>query len=127
MLNEEYKSHEKIVRSFLDAMESRAFNVAHNYVSEDFKMLFPGGKIFFKIEEMIEWGKTRYKRINKTYEMFVSAEHKETTIVYCNGMLSGEWLDGLEFNNIRYIDKFTFDNNKIRIQEVWNDLGEKKR
>lgn len=127
MLNEEYKSHEKIVRSFLDAMESRSLNVAHNYVSEDFKMLFPGGKIFFKTEEMIEWGKTRYKWIKKSYDIFVSAKHKDRNIVFCNGMLFGEWLNGLEFNNIRFIDKFTFDNNKICIQEVWNDLGEVKR
>ena len=81
MLNEEYKSHEKIVRSFLDAMESRSLNVAHNYVSEDFKMLFPGGKIFFKTEEMIEWGKTRYKWIKKSYDIFVSAKHKDRNIV----------------------------------------------
>jgi hypothetical protein len=33
-------------------------------------------------------------------------------------------LDGTTFENIRFIDRFTLENSKIKSQSVWNDLGE---
>jgi hypothetical protein len=44
--------------------------------------------------------------------------------VTCFGTLSGTWLDETTFENIRFIDRFTLENSKIKNQSVWNDLGE---
>jgi len=44
--------------------------------------------------------------------------------VYCYGTLSGEWLDGRAFADIRFIDRFTVVDGKLLDQTVWNDLAE---
>jgi hypothetical protein len=46
------------------------------------------------------------------------------TIVYCWGTLSGEWLDGAPFSDIRFIDRFVVRNGRLENQKVWNDLAE---
>ena len=35
-----------------------------------------------------------------------------------------EWLDGSEFKNIRFIDRFEVVKGKLQRQDVWNDLAE---
>ena len=105
-------------------MEQRDLTLASGFLDDDFQMVFPGNKRFRQLDEMVAWAKTRYKSVEKSYEGFDSSFQGSTAIVTCFGTLSGTWLDGTTFENIRFIDRFTLENSNIKSQSVWNDLGE---
>jgi uncharacterized protein (DUF4415 family) len=117
----------KLVVQFLSAMEERDLATARSYLAADFSMIFPGGVVFTKLEQLIEWAKPRYQSIQKTYEKFDEAFDKDGAVVYCFGSLSGQWLDGSSFEGIRFVDRFRIVDEKLTSQRVWNDMAEARR
>lgn len=117
-------SGEELVRRFLAAMEARDLDKARTYLADSFAMTFPGPVRFTRLEELVAWGRTRYKFVSKTYEVFDEAISENGMIVYCHGMLSGEWPDGTAFSGVRFIDRFEIVEGKLSDQRVWNDLAE---
>ena len=113
-----------LVRNYLDAMEARNMVAAKSWLGEGFKLIFPGSKLFCSLEEVDDWAKLRYRWIKKNCDHFDPITSEEGFVVYCFGTLYGEWLDGTEFSEIRFIDRFTIQNKKLIEQMVWNDLGE---
>ena len=113
-------SPEQTVRSYLDAMERRDLATAKSFLAPGFYMLFPGGKRFDSLEQLVESAKGRYRSAKKTYEKFNISEN----IVYCFGTLYGELLDGTPYSGIRFIDRFTVRDGKLVDQMVWNDMAE---
>lgn len=113
-----------IVQSFLSAMERRDLDAARTYLSPNFVMIFPGNARFTDLQELVSWGQQRYRAIGKSYTRFDAVDDGETTIVYCFGTLHGIQLDGTEFNDIRFIDRFTVCDDTLLDQQVWNDMGE---
>ena len=112
----------QIIENYLLAMENRALDEAAAFLSEEFHMVFPGDTKFRRLEELIDWSRTRYQKIAKTYDHFDICETPDATIVYCYGTLHGTWLSGDVFEGIRFIDRFTVREGKIIDQRVWNDL-----
>ncbi len=112
------------VDDFLRAMERRDLGAAKTFLAPDFTMTFPGGARLTSLEDLIEWSKTRYRRVEKTFERFDEVADGDETIVYCFGTLSGEGLDGAAFSGIRFIDRFTVRGGLFVEQLVWNDMGE---
>ena len=112
------------VRGYLDAMEARDLGAARVYLAEDFCMTFPGGVVMHDLAELVEWSKTRYRNVSKTFETIDTATTLEGPVVHCSGTLSGEWLDGTSFEGIRFIDRFAFEGGLIADQRVWNDMAE---
>jgi ketosteroid isomerase-like protein len=111
---------ETIVRQYLEAMERRDLAAAKSFLAPGFSMVFPGGRRFTALEELVEWAKGRYQRALKSYERFdVSGD-----TVYCYGTLHGELLDGKPYEGVRFIDRFTVRDGKLVDQNVWNDMGE---
>lgn len=113
-----------VVRSFLDAMEARDLDAAAAHLSDGFTMTFPGPSIFTTLQELVAWGAERYRTVGKTYERFDVAECDDGAVVYCFGMLFGEWPDGTPFSGIRFIDRFHVVDGLLADQMVWNDLAE---
>lgn len=113
-----------IIRRYLNAMEKRDLAQAETFLATDFKMTFPGGMIFESLPELVNWSKNRYQSVGKTYERFDQCESEGKTTVYCFGKLHGVWLDGTQFNGIRFIDRFVLEDGLICSQLVWNDLAE---
>jgi 3-hydroxybutyryl-CoA dehydrogenase len=113
-----------IVRRYLTAMENRELDAAQVYLGNDFSMTFPGGVIFTTLQQLVEWSRTRYHSIGKTYESFDQTHSGNESVVYCYGTLSGIWLDGANFSGIRFVDRFVVSDGLIRSQLVWNDLAE---
>jgi hypothetical protein len=111
---------EKIVRDYLDAMERRDLAKAKSFLAPGFHMVFPGGKRFDTLEQLVESAKGRYRSAKKTYQEFNTSEN----LVYCFGTLYGELLDGTPYSGIRFIDRFTVRNGKLVDQMVWNDMAE---
>lgn len=117
---------EQLVRGFLAAMEQRDLDAARVFLADDFAMIFPGGARFSRLEELIDWAKSRYRRIAKTYDGFDTVPGMDRAVVYCHGTLSGEWPDGQSFSGIRFIDRFAVAGGRLLDQQVWNDLGESR-
>jgi hypothetical protein len=80
-----------------------------------------------KLEELLQWASSRYARVSKVYEQFDQCWRGDSVVVYCFGYLQGQWLDGSEIRNVRFIDRFEVVNGKICRQDVWNDLAEAKQ
>jgi phenylpyruvate tautomerase PptA (4-oxalocrotonate tautomerase family) len=113
-----------VVRAFLSCMESRDLEKAKTFLTEDFSMCFPGAARFTRLEELVEWGASRYRFVRKTYEAFEECFGESGPAVYCFGTLSGEWPDGTPFSDIRFIDRFEVTGGMLSDQRVWNDLAE---
>ena len=112
------------VKDFLRTMEARDIAHAKTFLAPDFKMTFPGGVTMSTLEDLVEWSKSRYRTISKTFEDFDSFQDGGDTVVYSTGMLNGEALDGSPIREVRYIDRFVFRDGLIIDQQVWNDLAE---
>ena len=118
----------KLVQNYLTALEARNLMKAEANLAEDFEMWFPGAAHMTSLEELIQWAKSRYNFVTKSYVGFDALQSSdEAAVVYCRGTLSGEWLDGTAFNDIRFIDRFEIINEKITRQDVWNDIAEKRQ
>lgn len=115
---------ETVVRDFLDAMAARDLEGARRFLGEGFSMTFPGGNRFDQLEDLVAWASTRYRRVGKVYEGFDVAPGADGVSVICFGTLEGEWLDGLLFSGIRFVDRFMVRDGRIVDQQVWNDLAE---
>jgi ketosteroid isomerase-like protein len=113
-----------LVRNFLRTMERRDLDLAKPMLAPDFSMIFPGNFRPSKLEDLVEWSKTRYKSAHKTFDGIDEIETDDGMIVYIYGTLHGERLDGTPYSGIRYIDRFTIRNGKIADQSVWNDMAE---
>jgi ketosteroid isomerase-like protein len=111
---------EQVVRHYLDAMERRDLAAARACLAPGFFMVFPGGKRFETLEQLVEAAKGRYRSARKTYERYEAAGDT----VYCFGTLYGELLDGSPYSGIRFIDRFTVRGGKLVDQNVWNDMAE---
>lgn len=111
---------EEIVREYLAAMERRDLAAAKACLAPGFFMVFPGGKRFDAVEQLVEAARTRYRSARKTYERYETAGDA----VYCYGTLHGELLDGSPYSGIRFIDRFTVRGGKLVDQNVWNDMAE---
>jgi len=113
-----------IVKRYLGAMENRDLALAGSFLTTDFTMTFPGGVVFSSLQQLVDWSKTRYQSVGKTYEQFDLSQSDDKTIVYCYGTLNGAWLDGSRFSGIRFIDRFVVVGGLLQSQLVWNDLAE---
>ena len=122
--NTALSSATEVVKSFLVAMQTRDLAQAQTHLHEDFQMVFPGGRTFHRLEELLAWATTRYQRVEKTLTHFDESWQGDRTVVYCAGKLNGVWPNGTPFNNIRFIDRFEVVADKLARQDVWNDLGE---
>lgn len=106
-------------------MEDRDLDAANALMADDAEIIFPGGKRFTSQAEMVAASKGRYQWVKKHFdrvEAFASAD--DTLTVYVMGTLYGVNKHGVEFDSIRFIDRFTLRDGLITSQQVWNDLAE---
>jgi hypothetical protein len=118
---------EKIVETFLRMLEQRDLAGARSRLAPGFIMIFPGDRKFTSLEDLVAWSGTRSRNTRKAIERFDVIENRDATIVYCIGTLEGEWMDGVRFSGIRYVDRFVVEGSRIVEQRVWNDFAEVRR
>ena len=114
----------QLVAQFLECMAARNFEAAQAFLAPSFEMVFPGGETMHQLTELLSWAAPRYQKVGKTKMHFDESWQSNKTVVYCRGMLNGVWLDGTEFKDIRFIDRFEVVKGKLQRQDVWNDLAE---
>ncbi|MFD1695865.1 tautomerase family protein [Roseibium aestuarii] len=113
------------VQTFLGLMSARDLAGAQACLAPGAEMVFPGGRRFTALADMVAWGATRYAQIDKSFEGFDVSMGAAGPVVSCRGTLSGVWTDGTPFSGIRFTDRFELTaEGLISGQEVWNDLGE---
>ena len=113
-----------LVTRYRAAMETRDLNTAEACLGEGFEMVFPASHSMKSLPELIDWAKGRYRFVKKTTEGIEAFQAGGSSIVFVRGTLAGEWPDGRPFSSIRFIDRFEVVDDRIRRQDVWNDLGE---
>jgi hypothetical protein len=108
------------IRAFLAALEARDLAMANTHLHPKVEMVFPGGAAFYRLEELIDWARPRYRHVAKLVERIDVAG----TTAFVQGTLYGQWPDGRAFEGIRFADWFEFEEGLIYRQRVWNDLAE---
>lgn len=108
----------------LDVLERRDLEAASSQLAVGFTMVFPGPSRFTELAEMAKGAKTRYRRVAKRIEDVESFERGGATVVYVRGTLYGENLHGVEFEGVRFVDRFEYRAGRFERQDVWNDLAE---
>lgn len=112
-----------VVQDFLLAMQDRDLQRARSFLAPEFEMTFPGGVQLDKLEDLVTWAKGRYQFVKKRFESFDTSWKPDGAVVHCHGTLHGQWLDGSEFNDIRFIDRFEVKGGLLVFQQVWNDMA----
>ena len=112
------------VKRFLKALEDRDLERAGRLLGPGFRMEFPGGNRFGSLADLVAWAAGRYRFAHKTYDRFDALPGEAGMVVYCYGMLSGEWPNGDAFSNVRFIDRFVLRDGQLVDQKVWNDLAD---
>ena len=79
-----------LVRQFLNAMEAWDIVKAKRIHFHDFEMTFPGGAVFHELEQLIEWSKSRYKLISKTFEEFDDVYNEKNLLFIVLGPYQGK-------------------------------------
>ena len=108
------------IRAFLAALETRDLPAAKTHLHPEVEMVFPGGVVFHRLEELIDWARPRYRSVAKRVERIDVAGNA----AFAQGTLYGLWPDGTPFEGIRFADWFAFEDGLIHRQQVWNDLAE---
>ena len=111
------------VRAFLSAMEARDLASAERHLATPVVMQFPGAPPMQQLNEVVEWAKTRYRRVSKTFHAVDQCLYPNYCVVVCHGELTVEWLDGSTSTGVRFIDRFELTDGLITRQDVWNDLA----
>lgn len=114
---------EDVVSSFLAAMEQRDLKTARDFLAPGFIMTFPGSGELHDLEELVAWSAGRYRFVRKDIAALDVAYGETSVVVTVSGTLSGEWPDGQAFSGVRFIDRFVLENNRLKRQDVWNDLA----
>ncbi len=111
------------IQRFLKAMENNDVESAQIYLSQQFCATYPGGKKFTTLPRLVAWLQKRYQSIGKRIERFDQSQNGTESIVYCYGTLSGAWVDGTSFSDVRFVDRFVVIDGLIQSQSEWNDIA----
>ena len=110
-----------LAQRFLSAVERRDAAACTSMMAPEIEMVFPGGVRHGSIEALFASSATRYRSVGKTITQIEAFDGGDRSIVYVSGTLHGIWLNGQDFDGIRFIDRFEILNGLIVRQEVWND------
>lgn len=115
---------EALVRRFLALVSAFDLEGGQALMAPGTVIVVPGGVSTTSLGDMLARLKSRYQRCDKSFDRFdILDQPSGETIVYCYGMLSGRWADGVPYSGIRYIDRFVIRDGLIVDQQVWNDTA----
>jgi hypothetical protein len=108
---------------YLEASGARRLEEAQPFLADDVVLQFPGGT-YRSLAELARDATGRYRSIGKTHDSWDVAEHDGAVTVISVGTLYGENVHGVKFSGVRYIDRLVYRDERIVLQQVWNDLAE---
>jgi ketosteroid isomerase-like protein len=115
----------QLVEDYLALCEARDLEAASRLLAPDPVIVFPGGRRYCGLQEMVADAATRYRRLRKRRQPpMVATTTGSEALVVSRGTLEGEALDGTPFTKVRYLDLFLVRDGLIQQQHVFNDLAE---
>ncbi|MDC0074014.1 hypothetical protein OAK17_04085 [Alphaproteobacteria bacterium] len=95
------------------------------YIKESkFKCYWPGEKSTLSSNKLFTYLSKRYLISNKEYYSFDEIKKNKEKVIYCYGRMSGTLKSGVNFQGIRFIEKFIIEDKKIIYLSILDDLGE---
>lgn len=113
-----------LVRSWFDAMSARDLAAATAMMSPAAPITVSGGHRFTALQDFAEFAAGRYASMVKQTEAIEVCEAPGGIAVYARGRLSGAWLDGRQFADIRWCDRFLVSAGRIVDLQTWSDIAE---
>lgn len=113
-----------LVDRFLIHLGKRDLESASALLAPRFQLTVSGGHEFEKLEQFAAFSKGRNGPTVKHRERYEGFESGGTAVVYSLGYMSGTWLDGSTFKQVRYIDRFELQDGLIKQMDVWSDMAE---
>ena len=110
-----------LAHRFLSAIEKRDAAACASMMAHDIEMVFPGGVRHGSVEVLFASSASRYRSVGKTITLIDAFDDGDRSVVYVSGTLHGTWLNGQDFDGIRFIDRLEIQDGLIIRQEVWND------
>jgi ketosteroid isomerase-like protein len=113
-----------MVREFLDALSRRDLEAARAYLAPSFTMTVPGNQRFRTLAEFAAFNAARNGPVRKHIDGLEACEAPVGLSVYASGTMSGHWLDGSDFQGVRFCDRFVLRDGLIAEMQVWNDMAD---
>lgn len=114
----------ELIDRYLQHCEDRELGAAADlWGAQPMHIEFPGPVMFSSLDELVADSRGRYAWVRKYRDEYAAAQGHNGMTVTSIGRLYGENLQGVAFEDIRYIDVFTVVDGYIRAQRVWNDLA----
>ncbi|BCJ62420.1 nuclear transport factor 2 family protein [Micromonospora endophytica] len=112
-----------LVDHYLQLCEDRQLDQAGRLLAPGARLVFPGGRCFGSLDEMVAASTGTYRWVRKHRDRYLVAPDGDDIAVTSLGRLYGQWPDGTEFDGIRYADVFLLRDGLIVEQHVFNDLA----
>jgi hypothetical protein len=113
-----------VVREFIDALSRRDLVAAGARIAMGLQITAAGGRRFRRLEEFVAYSGSRNGAVRKAVEILEACEAANGIAVFVRGTMSGEWLDGTPFTDVRFIDRLLVVEGRIAELEIWSDLAE---
>lgn len=112
------------VDAFLQLCEDRDLVAAQRCMRDDVELFWPGGARYSSLNDMVAGAAGRYRWVKKHRDDYaVGVDTQGRTVVTSRGRLYGENLQGVAFDDVRYVDVFVIEDGLIIEQHVWNDFA----
>ncbi len=113
-----------VVREFLAAMGRRDLDSARACLAPDFLMTVSGNHRFDDPSGFAAFSAQRNGPVRKQLDSLEVCEAPAGIAVYATGTMSGSWLDGSGFKNVRFCDRFLLRDGRIADLQVWSDMAD---
>lgn len=107
---------------YLRLLESGDIDRAEQFLGSEIRIVYPGREIYRDVWVCAADRSGRYQ-IEKDISGTHTIREGGSTYVYVFGDLNGHYADGSPIEQVRFIDRFTFDGQRIVVHEIWNDLA----
>ena len=113
------------VHDYLRLCEQRDLKAAQAFLHEDAVLVFPGGRRYRSVDEMVTDAPSRYRSVTKRFATEDAWRRDSGDVgVVVTGVLEGVDLQGRPFERVRFVDMFAVRAGRIVEQHVWNDLAD---
>lgn len=114
----------KVVEKFIKGVNERDGGVVRALSSPQLHMTFPGGIIIRSVDEFFEWLASRSPRSAYDYANIDVVTLDDCAVAYASGKMDGVTAGGVEFTNVRVMDKFVIRDGLVVAKEAWSDMAE---
>jgi hypothetical protein len=114
----------RVVEQFIKGVNERNIDAVRTFASPHIRMTFPGGIMMRSVEEFFEWLAGRSPRSVYEYDVVDVLESDDRAVAYASGRVRGATASGVEFADVRVMDKFVIQDGRVVVKEAWSDMAE---